>query len=136
MAELLAKDMAAFADLWATDGILEFPFASAGYPRRLDGRDSVREYLRDYNDHVVPQTVVSPTVHDTTDRDVVIVEFDVEGIAARSGRPYSMPYIAVITARDGEIAHYRDYWSPLAAAEALGGLDELTDSFATGGSGA
>jgi hypothetical protein len=34
-----------------------------------------------------------------------------------------------------EIAHYRDYWSPLAAAEALGGLDELTDSFATGGGG-
>jgi hypothetical protein len=38
----------------------------------------------------------------------------------------------VITARHGEITHYRDYWSPLAAAEVLGGLDELTTSFTAG----
>jgi uncharacterized protein len=31
---LLAHDMAGFANLWAEDGVLEFPFASPGYPAR------------------------------------------------------------------------------------------------------
>jgi uncharacterized protein len=130
---LLAKDMAGFAGLWAADGVLEFPFASAGYPQRLEGRDAVREYLRDYNDHVLPTAVVSRTVHQTTDPDVVVVEFEVDGTVLPAGRPYRMRYIAVVTARGGEIAHYRDYWSPLAAAEAMGALlDELTASFSGG----
>jgi hypothetical protein len=38
----------------------------------------------------------------------------------------------VITVENGKIRSYRDYWSPLAAAEVLGGLDELTAAF-TGG---
>ena len=32
---LVAKDMAAFAGLWAEDGVLEFPFAAPGYPPRI-----------------------------------------------------------------------------------------------------
>ncbi|MDF3287899.1 nuclear transport factor 2 family protein [Streptomyces silvisoli] len=129
---LLAKDMAGFASLWAEDGILEFPFASAGYPQRLEGRDAVREYLRDYNDHVIPTAVVSRTVHETADPEVVVVEFEVDGTVVATQRPYRMSYIAVLTARGGEIAHYRDYWSPLAAAEAMGGsVDELTAAFAS-----
>jgi ketosteroid isomerase-like protein len=43
-----------------------------------------------------------------------------------------MRYIAVVTARGGEIASYRDYWSPLAGAEILGGLDEFTATLAGG----
>jgi len=51
---------------------------------------------------------------------------------ARMGEPvvYRMRYVAILTARDGEIARYRDYWNPLAGAELLGGLDELTAAFA------
>ncbi len=131
---LLARDMAGFAGLWADDGILEFPFASAGCPRRLEGRDAVREYLRGYNDHVLPTAIVSRTVHDTADPAVVAVEFEVDGTVVRTKLPYRMRYIAVITVRDGEIAYYRDYWSPLAAAEALGtSVEELAAAFAEKG---
>jgi ketosteroid isomerase-like protein len=129
---LLAHDMAGFAGLWAVDGTMEFPFAPDGYPQRLDGRGVITEYLRDYTDHVDLRAITSRTVHQTIDPDVVVVEFEVDGSAVRTGRPYRMRYISVITVRDGEIAGYRDYWSPLAAAEALGGADELT---AFGGSG-
>ncbi|GAA0637790.1 nuclear transport factor 2 family protein [Kutzneria viridogrisea] len=129
---LLAKDMAGFAGLWAADGILEFPFAPADYPQRLVGRDAIADYLRDYPDHLDVRAITAQTVHDTTDPEVVIVEFEVAGEAVRTGRPYRVRYIAVVTAREGSIVHYRDYWSPLAAAEALGGLDELTASFASG----
>jgi ketosteroid isomerase-like protein len=124
---LLAHDMAGFAGLWAVDGTIEFPFAPAGYPQRVEGRAAVTEYLRDYTDHVDLRAITSRTVHRTADPEVVVVEFEVDGIAVRTGRPYRMKYISVITVRGGEIAGYRDYWSPVAAAEALGGADGLAD---------
>ncbi|MDV6290976.1 nuclear transport factor 2 family protein [Streptomyces sp. UP1A-1] len=42
---LSAKDMDAVADLWAENGTAEFPFAEGASPRRLTGREAVRDYL-------------------------------------------------------------------------------------------
>jgi ketosteroid isomerase-like protein len=124
--------MAGFAALWAVDGTMEFPFAPEGYPQRLEGRAAVAEYLRDYTDHVDLRAITSRTVHQTVDPEVVVVEFEVDGVAVRTGRPYRMRYVSVITVRGGEIVRYRDYWNPLAVAAALGGAEELT-AFGTSG---
>jgi ketosteroid isomerase-like protein len=129
LALLLAKDMAGFAELWAPDGVLEFPFAPPGYPSRLNGRAEVRDYVRDYPSVVDLRAVTSLAVHQSVEPEVVVVEFEVDGVAVRTGRPYQLGYVAVLTVRDGEILRYRDYWSPLAAADALGGLEELTSAF-------
>jgi len=110
---LLAHDMRGFADLWAEDGTMEFPFAPPGWPRRLEGREAVREYVRDYTDHIDLRAVVHETVHRTADPGVLIVEFAVDAVAVPTGRPLRIDYVAVITVRDGEIASYRDYWNPL-----------------------
>lgn len=128
---LLAKDMDGFADLWAVDGVMEFPFAPPGHPRP-EGREAVREHLRDYPDQVDLKAITYLRVHQTADPDVVIVEFQVDGVAVKTGRPYPMRYISVITTRDGEIVCYRDYWNPLAVASALGGLAEMAAAFAGG----
>ncbi|MFG1792869.1 nuclear transport factor 2 family protein [Nocardia sp. NPDC049149] len=124
---LLAKDMAGFAGLWAEQGSIEFPFAPPGYPTEVIGRAAIADYLRGYPEMADIQSIDPPTVHVTADPDIVVVEFSVDGVAVRTGRPYRLRYIAVITVRAGEIAHYRDYWSPLAAAEALGGAEGLAD---------
>lgn len=129
--ELLLKgDTAAFADLWAEDGVLEFPFAQPGAPRRLDGRAAVREYLKGYPDVLDIREIPEPVVHVTTDPEVVVAEFTANGVVVPTGKAYSMSYIAVITVRDGEIRHYRDYWSPAAAADVLSGAGETAGAFA------
>jgi len=110
---LLEHDMAGFAGLWAEDGVLEFPFAGPGYPKRVEGRDAIREYLRDYPNLLDVREVVAKTVHETTDPAVVVAEFTVAGVVVATGKPYRFSYIAVITIRDGEIVSYRDYWNPL-----------------------
>lgn len=110
---LLAKDMSGFADLWATDGTMEFPFAPPGWPARLDGREAVREYLRGYTGVFDIKSVTDQTVHETADPEVIIAEIEVDGVLVRTGRPYQRRYISVITVRDGHITGYRDYWSPL-----------------------
>jgi ketosteroid isomerase-like protein len=132
---LLAKDMIGYAKLWAVDGVFEFPFAAANYPTRLAGRAAIEDYLRGYPDLLDVREITEQTVHQTSDPDVVVAEFEAAGVAVASGRPYRIRYVAVVTARDGEIVSYRDYWSPLAGAEILGGLDELM-AFAGGESNA
>ena len=126
---LLAQDMAAFAGLWAEDGVLEFPFAAPGYPTRVEGRAAVTEYMRGYPDILKIKEIPQPVMHQSVDPEVVIVEFEASGTVVATGAPYRMSYIAVITVRDNEIQRYRDYWSPLAAAEAIGGAEELLNAF-------
>ncbi len=122
---LLAQDMAAFAGLFAEDGVLEFPFAAPGYPASVQGRAAVTEYMRGYPDILKIDEIPQPVMHQSVDPEVVIVEFEASGTVVATGAAYRMRYIAVITVRDNEIQRYRDYWSPLAAAEAMGGVEEL-----------
>ena len=126
---LLAQDMAGFAGLWAEEGVLEFPFAAPGFPTRVQGRAAVAKYLSGYPDILQIKDIPRQRVHQSVDPDVVIVEFEITGTVTATGAPYRMTYIAVITTRNGEIQSYRDYWSPAAAAEVMGGAQELLNAF-------
>lgn len=126
---LVAKDMTGFAKLWAEDGIIEWPFAGPGFPQRVEGRSAVHEYMAHYPELVDVREILAQTIHETLDPAVAIVEFEVGGVVVRTDKPYRMRYVAVVTTRDGEITCYRDYWSPLAAAEAMDGADVVNASF-------
>jgi ketosteroid isomerase-like protein len=117
--------MAGFAGLWTEDGVIEFPFAAPGYPQRVEGRDAIAEYMRGYPDLLQIKDFPVKVVHQSVDPAVVIAEFQAVGIVTATGRPYRLRYIAVITLQDNRIQNYRDYWSPLAAAEAMGGTEQL-----------
>lgn len=121
---LLAEDMAGAIDLLAPDVVFEAPFA-CGTPARVDGREGMREYLADYPDRVDITGFPAFELHETADPRTVIAEFTAHGRTVRTGEPYVMPYIAVLTVVDGLIAHYRDYWSPVLAAKAAGELPAL-----------
>ena len=125
---LLAKDMDGFADLWAEGGTMEFPFAAPGSPGRLVGREEVRGYLADFPKMVDYREFPSVTVHRTLDPEAIVVEFVARGLIVSTGKPFEMRYVAVITAREGSIVSYRDYWSPIMAAEAMGHLPELASA--------
>ncbi|MGW4027488.1 nuclear transport factor 2 family protein [Streptomyces sp. NPDC005009] len=125
---MLAKDMNAVADLWAPDGITEFPFAAGGSPRVLRGREEVRAYLAHYPELMDMKEVAALTVRPTDRTDTVVVEWTATGRTVTTSQPYRLDYIVVLTVRDGLIALYRDYWSPLSAATAAGGLDGLINS--------
>lgn len=119
---MLAKDMDAVADLWAPDGVAEFPFAAQGSPRMLSGREEVRAYLTRYPELMDMTEVAALTVRPTDQADTVVVEWTSAGRTVATSRPYRLDYIVVLTVRDGLITLYRDYWNPLAAAAAAGDL--------------
>lgn len=121
---VLQFDMDAQADLYAEDGVLEWPFAPDGMPRRVAGREAIRHVLvplgeraRAAGHHLLGYQSVE--VHDTTDPEVIIAEFDVQGEILPDGRPYQLSFVQVLRVRDGKIVTFRDYWNPQALSSLL-----------------
>jgi ketosteroid isomerase-like protein len=116
-----AYDLRGQADLYALDGVLEWPFAPAGVPQRVEGRERIREVLASLEGAVrragtCVTTVRATAVHQTPDPEVVIVELEVAGELTTTGATYQLPYIQVFRIRDGQIVLFRDYFGPGTAA--------------------
>ncbi|MCO6005208.1 nuclear transport factor 2 family protein [Actinoallomurus purpureus] len=107
---LLARDMDAFADLFAADGLIEMPFAAKGLPARLEGREAIREFSARTRD--MPFEIMdlrTRQVHRTSDPEVVIVELTTVGRVTTTGEPFEVPCIQVFRIHDGRILLFRDY---------------------------
>jgi uncharacterized protein len=119
---VLERDVEGQADLFAPDGVLEWPFAPAGVPSHLEGREAIRAVLEPLGRRVrlagTRPTGVRSVVHETLDPEVVVVELELEGEVAATGDAYRLPYIQVFRVRDGAIVSFRDYFGPRTA-EAL-----------------
>ncbi|QHC27694.1 nuclear transport factor 2 family protein [Streptomyces sp. HF10] len=114
---LLDKDIPAWVALWAEDGLMEFPFAPDGRPRRLEGKEAIAAYMRPYPDHIDLHDFPDLRIHQTTEPETIVVEMRGVGRMVATGAPFDMTYIAVVTVRDGHFTSYRDYWNPLAVQE-------------------
>ncbi|HEY1626294.1 MAG TPA: nuclear transport factor 2 family protein [Streptosporangiaceae bacterium] len=66
----------------------------------------------------------SITIHETTDPEVIVAEFEYQLTAAGSGEPVALPGIFVLRVRDGQIVS-RDYFDHVTAARIRGQLGEL-----------
>jgi uncharacterized protein len=64
------------------------------------------------------------TIHETTDPEVIVAEFEYQG-TTDAGEPYALPAIFVMRVRNGEIVSSRDYHDHLALARAAGRLGDL-----------
>ncbi|RKS08829.1 hypothetical protein DFP74_4551 [Nocardiopsis sp. Huas11] len=114
---LLDKDTTGWIGLWAEDGVMEFPFAPPGWPGRLEGRAAIADYMRPYTDHIDLHDFPDLTIHQSTDPATVVAEMRGVGRLVRTGAPFDTAYIAVVTAREGRLTSYRDYWNPLVVHE-------------------
>jgi uncharacterized protein len=129
----LAKDLNGFADLFAPDGVHELPFAPPGIPKRLQGRETLREYFTAISETPLRHTEFrNMTVHETIDPAVIIAEYDAHGTVTSTGQPYQLRYLQVVNVRDGQITLWRDYSNPLATAELLGRVPELLARYGSG----
>lgn len=105
--------------LFSSDAVLEFPFAPAGVPRRVTGRDALIAHMSNFP-KIFDVEFVDLVFHDTVDPSLVIAEFRSTGTALPTGKPYEQRCISVVRTNDEAlITHYLDYWNPLVAIEAL-----------------
>lgn len=111
-----------FSDLFAADGVLEYPFAGPGMPSRIEGREAIAEFHGNLSQlrTRIDREGATWTLHETTDPEVVIAEFEHHGTIVPEGKPYELIAVGVMRVRDGEIVSYRDYMNPLAIAALAG----------------
>lgn len=71
--------------------------------------------MRPYPDHIdlhdFPDADLR--IHRTADPRTIVVEMRGVGRLVRTGDPFDMTYIAVVTVENGRFTSYRDYWNPL-----------------------
>lgn len=114
--------------LFSPDAVLEFPFAPAGVPKQVAGRDALLAHMRNFPE-MFDVEFVGLVFHETIDPSLVIAEFRSTGTAVPTGKPYEQTCISVVRSNDdGLITHYLDYWNPLVAIEALTPPDLASDS--------
>ena len=116
-----AKDMEGWSRLCAEDVVAEFPFAPEGSPRRLDGREALYAYLRDYPSVINVRSIPHLRVYSTDDPNVAIAEWSSSGEVLTNGNAYEMSYATFVTFKGGLIVNYREYWDPLAFLESMSG---------------
>jgi uncharacterized protein len=113
-------DVETLVDLMDPDGYLEWPYRPPGVPARLRGRAEIRSYLTTAaKGFVTFDEFRDLVIHETTDPEVIIVEYEADGTVVATGAPFHQTVIAVFRVRDGRILSYRDYLNPLPLAEAL-----------------
>lgn len=122
-----------FADLFAAEGVLAYPFALPGQPPELRGREAIGAYfakMGSARDLFVMEEEVESLVRETDDPEVVVTEITHRGRSRVTGETYRLTALGVIRVRNGEIVHYDDYMNPIALARMLGRTSELAAALA------
>jgi len=118
----LGHPVALTGDEFADDVIIEVPFAPPGQPTRFEGRQQFLDFAN-------PQRAALPVrfddcrtvaVHDTTDPNTIIVEYELTGTSTRTNQQSSAGFVGVLEARDGKITRWREYQDTMAIMRALG----------------
>ena len=124
---MVAGEGVDFADLFAEDGVLTYPFGLPGQPSELRGREAIRDYFRDRSGarDLLVMEGVEAVVRETDDPEVVVTEITHHGWSKAAGEHYRHTALGVIRVRDGQIVHYDDYMNPIAVARLLGRTGEL-----------
>ena len=61
---------------------------------------------------------------ETADSNVIVAEYTGASNSKETGKPYRQNYIAVVSLRDGKIAHIREYYNPIRVLVTTGEIEE------------
>jgi ketosteroid isomerase-like protein len=95
------------ADLYAEDAVVDMPMDQQRV--HIEGRDEVRRRFAAAAGGPIELYAHDITVHATTDPEVVIAEFEYDGLNRATGKTFTVANVQVLRVRDGLIVATRDY---------------------------
>ena len=101
-----------FWDAVAKDAVFEFLYNFRGFTNKIEGRAAYMDWFGGYSN--ILHSADQLRVHKTMEPGVVILEYEVHGIAPSTGKPYDNRFCSVITIKNRKIVHWRDYMDSLA----------------------
>ena len=129
LGDRLRPDAETFPDMFAVDGVLEYPYAPPGLNTPIAGQAAIIANFEKIRKLLRIDGVADVSEIEASDPDVVVLEFSGRGEGLITKEVYDQRYISVIRMRDGNIVHYKDYWNPIAFLRAVKG-SETTKAFA------
>lgn len=112
-------------NLYAQQTDVVHPFDPLRGPA-LRSREELREHFRPTGEGPrLDRRPANITIHETADPEVIVAEFEYQGVVADTGEAFAQPAIFVLRVRDGQIVSSRDYFDHLTSARIRGQLDGL-----------
>lgn len=108
---LTAKNVDAWADLWAEDGRIIVPYPPEGFAPSIDGKAAIVAGFRDLFANFETFRTDLTGVYPAADSDAVTVEYLVDALL-RTGQRYTNTNIAVFRFRGTKVLEYHDYFDP------------------------
>jgi len=111
---LVAGEFGKFADLFADDAVMEFPFAPPGVEAKFEGKKAIAEFFSAGVAKLVKFEKFS--VHEYTPAakpGVIFAEFTGEGKSLVNNSAFKQTYCLRLTVAGGKITHFREYMNPL-----------------------
>jgi hypothetical protein len=118
-----------WVELWAEDGVLEFPFAPAGRRRAYQGKADILAYMKHATGRVAADSVEQMRIFPMQDPDIAVVELSIKGRALANGAPYNQSFVIFFEVQDGKLRRHREYWNPLVTIDAIGDRDAWAAGF-------
>jgi hypothetical protein len=116
-------------ELWAEDGVLEFPYAPAGRRRAYRGKADILAYMKHATGRVAADSVEQMRISPMQDPGMAVVELSFKGRALANDAPYNQSLVLFFEVQDGKLRRYREYWNPLATIDAIGDRETWTAGF-------
>ncbi len=105
-------------EMLTDDAVIEFPYHLPTTPAQLVGKPEIERFFAGFGDFLVLEEIRPIAAHETADPNVGILEYEGFGKATKTERPYRQRYITVLTFRNGQIRHWKDYWNPMSVLDA------------------
>jgi ketosteroid isomerase-like protein len=117
---LTSAEWSDLSELYTDDARVTMPFALPE-PRVLNGRAEIAAHFAGSTAVPIRFTAENVVVHQTTDPDVVIAEFDYVVRVTTTGAEFRASNVQLVRARDGLIAETHDYHDHARLAAAVSG---------------
>jgi ketosteroid isomerase-like protein len=115
------KDMARVNGVWADDAIQEMPYAPAGFPSRVVGKEAlVKQYAGWPQNAGKAKFTDGIRFYPTQNPQIVAVEFHGVSEIVATGRVYDQRYFGLFHVEGGKITLFREYFDPNVFSYAFG----------------
>lgn len=113
------------ADLYAEDVVISNPFAPEGVSNESRGNAELRARMKNFERYLRYDAVTNVAVHETTDPQVAVVEFTLEGTLVPTDEAFALPSINVLRVVNGVITESRDHTDRVRTTKLLERIQEL-----------
>jgi uncharacterized protein len=99
---------------------------------RLNGSEAIKKYFAAISAYPLKLKMRNMVVHETLDPEVVVAEWDYDGLVTTTGHTFGVSNITVTRVRNGKIVVSRDYHNHAVLAGVMGRLPSLVETLSKG----